>query len=293
MASSQVVLVLLCGEIWSSLSAAAPRQAATAERHMSSTATSPRAHRALLQLQATGPSLYQPDTSPAATEAQAFPGEEEEAGDGSWVAALILGLILIGMALAVVAILLWKCCMRPVLAESHWAGRSPFADGDTPELFMDSDQGTKRSSVLFMLPWRLKQGPNLQEDLSVSETPLQHTTRTENGQPPPPATGCSGAGTAPAPAPAPAPEPANTAADSWPPPDTPPESSDLPPPPEWLREPSCEPSCEPSPEPSPEPSSEPSKHSALHSEAEEPQEPPPELLIQDFPETLPQPEHPL
>ncbi|NXO37942.1 EVI2B protein, partial [Locustella ochotensis] len=281
MASHQVMLVLFCGEIWGSLSAAAPHPPATTESHTCTTATSPRADKPrLYQLQAAEPSLYQSARSPAVTEAQAFPGEEE-AGDGSWVAALILGTILIGMVLAVITILLWKCCMRPALAESHWAGRSPLADGDTPDLLTDSDQGTKRSSVLFMLPWRLKQGTNLQEDLTMSENPPQHTTGTEKGQQPPPARGCSGASTAPAPAPAPASEPANTAADPCPPPDTPAEGSDLPPPPEWLRE------------PSEEPSSDPSKHSALHLETEEPQPSPPELLIQEIHETLPQPEHPL
>lgn len=276
MASNQVILVLFCGDIWRSFSAAAPHHAAMTESHTYAAARSPRADKPIpYQLQATGPSLYQSDTSLAVTEIQAFPGEEDT-GDGSWVAALILGIILIGMMLAIIVILLWKCCMRPVLAESHWAGRSPFADGDTPDLFMDSDQGTKRSSVLFMLPWKLKQGTNLQEDPTVPENPPQHTTSTENGQLPLPAAGCSGAGVVPAPAPAS--EPANTAADSCPPPDTPPESSDLPPPPDWLREPTEEPSLDPS------------KHSALHSEAEEPLPPPPELLIQAIHETLPQPE---
>ncbi|NXI83718.1 EVI2B protein, partial [Rhipidura dahli] len=279
MASSQVMLVLFCGEIWRSLSAAAPHHTAMTESHPYTTARSPRAHKPILhQLQATGPSLYQSDTPLAVTEIQAFPGEEDT-GDGSWIAALMLGIILIGMTLAIIVILLWKCCMRPVLVESHWAGRSPFADGDTPDLFMDSDQGTKRSSVLFMLPWKLKQGSNLQEDPAVPGNPAQHTTSTENRQLPPPAAGCSGAGTVPAPAPAS--EPASTAADSCPPPDMPPESSDLPPPPDWLRE------------ATEGPSSDPSKHSALLSEAEEPLPPPPELLIQAIHETLPLPEHSL
>ncbi|NWH93215.1 EVI2B protein, partial [Aegithalos caudatus] len=275
MASNQVMLVLFCGEMWSSLSAAAAQHPATTASHTCTTATSPRADKPpLYQLQATGPSLYQPDTSLAATEPQAFPGEEE-AGDGSWVAALILGIILIGMMLAIAIILLWKCRMRPALAQSHWAGRSPFADGDTPDLLMDSDQGTKRSSVLFMLPWRLKQGTNSQEDPTVSENPAQHTTSTEKGQLPPSAGGCSGA------SPAPAPAPGSTAADPCPPPDTPPQGSDLPPPPEWLRE------------ATEAPSSDPSKHSPLHVAAEESQPPPPELLIQEIHGTLPQPEHPL
>ncbi|NWX37894.1 EVI2B protein, partial [Notiomystis cincta] len=270
MASSQVMLVLFCGEVWRSLSAAAPHHAATTESHTGT--TSPRADKApLYQLQATGPSLYWSDRPLPVTEPQAFPGEEE-AGDGSWVAALLIGIILIGMMLAIIVILLWKCCMRPVLAESHWAGRSPFMDGDTPDPFMDSDQGTKRSSVLFMLPWRLKQGTNLQEEPSVSEDPPHHTTSAENGQAAPPAAGCPGA---PAP-PAPAPAPGSTAAGSCPPPATAAEPCDLPPPPDWLREPEG-------------PSSDASKHHA----AEEPQPPPPELLIQQIHETLPQPEQPL
>ncbi|NXQ55430.1 EVI2B protein, partial [Anthoscopus minutus] len=279
MASSQVMLVLFCGEIWNSLSIAAPHHSVTTESNVGTIATSPRADKTpLYQLSATGPSLYQYDRSLAATEPQTFPGEEEP-GDGSWVAALIIGIILIGMMLAVVIILLWKCCMRPVLAESHWAGRSPFVDGDTPDLFMDSDQGTKRSSVLSMLPWRLKQGTDLQEGPPVSESPPHLTTGTETGQLPPPATGSSGAGTAPASAPAPASEPASTVAGSCPPPDTPPECPDLPPPPDWLRE------------PTEEPSSDSSKHSAHHLQVEESQPSPPELLIQEIDETLPQPEH--
>ncbi|XP_053851909.1 protein EVI2B [Vidua macroura] len=277
MASNQVMLVLFCGEIWSSLSAAAPHHAARTESHTCTTATSPGADRPpLYQLQATVPSWYQSDRPLAATEPQAFPGEEE-AGDGSWVAALIIGSILIGMTLAIIIILLWKCCMRPPLAESHWAGRSPFVDGDTSDLFMDSDPGTKRSSVLFMLPWRLKPGTHLQEDPTVPENPPHATGSAESGQVAPAAAGCSGASTAPAPGS----EAASPAAGSCPAPDTAPECPDLPAPPDWLRE------------PAEEASSDPSKHSALHLEAEEPQPPPPELLIQESHETLPQPEHPL
>lgn len=309
MASNQLLLLLFWGEIWSCLCAAAPPQAASTKPRSSSTATSPRADRApWYQLRAPGPASEQPDRPLATTEPQLFPGQQEEDGDGSWIAAVLLGSIMIAMVLAVIIILLWKCCMRPALAESHWAGRSPFVDGDTPDLLMDSEQGTKRSSVLFMLPWRLKQGTNLQEELILSENP-PHTTSSENGQPalgcspapdpapaPAPAPGCSPAPVpAPAPAlgcspdpapapgcsPAPVPDPASPAAASCPAPDTVPECLDLPPPPEWLREPPEQPSWDPH------------EHSALHLEAEEPQHSAPELPIQEIHETLPQPEHPL
>ncbi|NWV40457.1 EVI2B protein, partial [Grantiella picta] len=272
MARNQVLLLIFCGEIWRSLSAAAPQHTAMTESHTFTTARSPRADKSLLpQPQATGPSLNQSDRSLAVTEPQAFPAEEE-AGDGSWVAALLIGIILIGMMMAIIVILLWKCCTRPVLAETHWAGRSPFADGDTPDLLVDSDQGNKRSSVLFMLPWKLKQGTNLQEDPLASENPPPNTSSTENGQLPPLAAGCSGATTDTAPAP----EPANSTAASCPHPDPPAESSELPPPPAWLREPTEDPSI-----------------SALHSGTEEQLPPPPELLLQDIHGSLPQPEHPL
>ncbi|NWV64566.1 EVI2B protein, partial [Malurus elegans] len=275
MASSQVILLVLCGEMWRSLSAAAPHHTATTESHTLTTARSPRTDKTpLYQLQTTAPSSHQSDTTLAVTQPQAFPGEEE-AGDGSWVAALIIGIILIGMVMAITTILLWKCCTRPALAESHWAGRSPFTDGDTPDLLMDSDQGTKRSSVLFMLPWKLKQGTNSQEDPSVSEQSPHHNSGTENGQLPLPATGSSEATTDPAPAPPS--EPAKGTAASCPQPDTPAECPELPPPPEWLQE----------------PSEDPRRHSALCSETEEPLPPPPELLLQEIPEPLPQPEHPL
>ncbi|NWU79339.1 EVI2B protein, partial [Onychorhynchus coronatus] len=251
MASNQVILVLFCGEIWKSLSTAAP-----------------------------GPSLHQSGPALAATTPPVPPGEEE-AGDGSWVAALLIGIILLGMMLAIVVILLWKCRGRPgpAPARSHWAGRSPFADGDTPELLgLDSDQDNKRSSVLFMLPWKLKQGPSLQQDASGSENPPQHTASNENGQLPPSAGGGSAAGTAAPstdPPPAPSSETGTAEGHSCPHPDASPEAQDLPPPPDWLREP---------PE---DPSADPSKHSAFHSEAEEPLPPAPELLIQEIHEPLP------
>ncbi|NWQ62109.1 EVI2B protein, partial [Neopipo cinnamomea] len=256
MAGNQVILVLLCAAIWESLSRAAP-----------------------------GPSLHPPGPALAVT-TPAVPTGEDDAGDGSWVAALLIGIVLLGMILAIIVILLWKCCLRPgpALASSHWAGRSPFADGDTPDLFLDSDQDNKRSSVLFMLPWKLKQGPNLQQDPTGSENPSHHTTSNENGQLPPPAGGGSGAGTAAPstdPAPAPSSETVSAAGDSCAHPDAPPEPHDLPPPPDWLREP---------PE---DPRSDPSEHSAFHSEAEAPLPPAPELLIQETHEPLPQPEHPL
>ncbi|NXS13446.1 EVI2B protein, partial [Neodrepanis coruscans] len=288
MVSKQIILVLFCGEIWKCFSTAAPQHGSMTESNSYTSARSPAAATTLYQLQTTGPSLHRSGPALAVTTPQVFfPTGEEEGGDGSWVAALIIGAILIGMMLAIVVILLWKCYLgpEPVLANPHWAGRSPFADGDAPDLLLDSDQDPKRSSVLFMLPWKVRQGPNTQQEPSGSENPSCHTTSHDNGQLPLPAGGDCGAGTAAPstdPPPAPAPETENGANGSCPHPDTPPETQDLPPPPDWLAQ-----------YPPEDLNPHPSKPLAFLLEAEEPLPLPPELLTQDTHEPLPQPEHPL
>ncbi|XP_057272684.1 protein EVI2B [Pezoporus wallicus] len=181
-----------------------------------------------------------PAEAPGVTPPAQFPGAPAEDSDGSWVAALIIGIILISMIMAIVIILLCKCRRRPGLAYSHWAGRSPFADGDTPEVPMDSDQATKRSSALFTLPWKFKQDPNLQQELTASEQPPDCTTCSENGELPPPAEDHAAAAS---PAsdteasPAPIPEATGCAGDSSLHPAPSHDSPDLPPPPDWLTEP--------------------------------------------------------
>ncbi|KAM9525865.1 protein EVI2B [Guaruba guarouba] len=186
--------------------------------------------------------------APGVTPPAQFPGAPAEDSDGSWIAALIIGIILISMITAIVIILLWKCRRRPGLAYSHWAGRSPFADGDTPDVLIDSDQATKRSSALFVLPWKFKQDPNLQQELTAAEQPPDCTTCNENTELPPPIDDHAAAGipasnteASPAPnteaSPAPIPEATGCAEDSSPHSVPSHDSLDLPPPPDWLTEP--------------------------------------------------------
>ncbi|NXH72087.1 EVI2B protein, partial [Hydrobates tethys] len=285
MASNQVILFLFYGEIWQSLSTALPQNVSMNKRNAYTSIRSPVEDKApLYLLQATGPTLHKSGRALTVTTPPQFPKAYEEPRDGGWIATLIIGIILVSMIVAVIIILLWKCCKRPVLVDSNWAGRSPFADGDTPDVFMDSDQATKRSSVLFMLPWKLKQDTNLQNDPTASEKPPHCTTSNANSQLPPPVEDCSVASISvsntDAP-PAPTSEAASCAHDSCPHPAALPEPPDLPPPPEWLRE------------PTEGLSSDLSKSQEFHSETEEQLPPPPELLIQEIHEALPQPEHPL
>ncbi|NXS46342.1 EVI2B protein, partial [Balaeniceps rex] len=288
MASNQVILFLFYGEIWKSLSTATPQNVSMNKRNAYTSIRSPTEDKAPLhQLQATGPSLHKSGGALTVTTPPPFPTAYTEPSDGSWIAALIIGIILISMIMAIIIILLWKCCRRPVLVDSNWAGRSPFADGDTPDVFMDSDQATKRSSVLFMLPWKLKQDTNLQNDPTASEKPSSCATSNENSRLPPPAADCPVASISASIAdasPAPTSEAASCARDSCPHTPASPEPQDLPPPPDWLRE------------PTEDQGSDLSKYQEFHSGTEEQLPPPPELLIQESHEPLPQlpqPEHPL
>ncbi|XP_074889135.1 protein EVI2B [Buteo buteo] len=285
MASNQVILVLFYGEIWKSLSTAIPQNISMNKRNAYTSITNPAEDKAPLhQLQATGPSLHKSGRALTVATPHQFPKAHAEPSDGSWIAALIIGIILVSMIMAIILILLWKCCKKPVLVDSNWAGRSPFADGDVPDAFMDSDQTTKRSSVLFMLPWKLKQDSSLQQDPTASEKPSHCTTSNENRQLPPPAKACSVAGISVSNtdvSPAPTSAAASCAPDSGPHPAASPGSPDLPPPPDWLRE------------PREDHSSDLGQHQEFHSETEEQFPPPPELNTQESQEPLPQPEHPL
>ncbi|NXP77877.1 EVI2B protein, partial [Ramphastos sulfuratus] len=250
MASTQVMLLLLYGEIWKCLSAATPPNVSMDSRNVYTSTSSPAEDKAPPnQLLTTGPCSHEPQGALAVTTAAQLPEAEAEPSDGSWVAALTIGIILVSMIVAVAVILLWKCCNRPVPVTSNWAGRSPFADGDTPDILMDSDQATKRTSVLSLLPWRLKQDTNAQQDPTASEKAPPCTTSHENSQLPPPAEGCSVATTPVSntdPSPAPPSEAARAAGDSCPDPAASLGPPELPPPPDWLKEPTEGHSSEPS-----------------------------------------------
>ncbi|XP_029401896.1 protein EVI2B [Mus pahari] len=74
------------------------------------------------------------------------------------IAAILIGTIIISMLVAILMIILWKYLRKPVLNDQNWAGRSPFADGETPEMCMDnireSEVSTKRASVVSLMTWK-------------------------------------------------------------------------------------------------------------------------------------------
>ncbi|XP_007420439.1 protein EVI2B [Python bivittatus] len=86
--------------------------------------------------------------------------------DEHLIVAVIIGVILLFMILIIVAIFLWRQRKRANLPLPHWAGRSPFADGDVPDLTVDKEpaQGIKRMSVLSLLPWKFNKNTQLLEN---------------------------------------------------------------------------------------------------------------------------------
>ncbi|NXK27085.1 EVI2B protein, partial [Arenaria interpres] len=284
MANKHLIAVLFYGEVWKSLSTATPPNVSMNRRKANTRMRVPRAEKAPLHtLPAAGLPPHKPGGALVITAPPELPKAHTEPSDGSWIAALIIGIILISMIMAIVVILLWKCRKRPVV-DSNWAGRSPFADGDTPDVFMDSDQAPKRSSVLFMLPWKWKTDSAVQQDPTTPEKPSPRAASDDHSQLPPPARDGSASGVSnPDTSPAPTTHAASAADDSCPHPGASPDPPDLPPPPDWLREPAGDQS----------PGG--SKHQELSLEPEEPLPPPPESLSQEIeepPPQLPQPQHP-
>ncbi|XP_003469794.1 protein EVI2B [Cavia porcellus] len=91
--------------------------------------------------------------------------------DYSSTAGILVGTILTFMLVAIIMIVLWKCLRKPVLNDQNWAGRSPFADGETPDMCMDnireSEPSTKRTSIISLMPWKPSKSALLADDLEV------------------------------------------------------------------------------------------------------------------------------
>lgn len=87
------------------------------------------------------------------------------------IAAILVGLTLSFMLVAIITIVLCKCLRKPVLNDQNWAGRSPFADGETPDICLDnireSEIPTKRTSIISLMPWKPSKSTLLADDLEV------------------------------------------------------------------------------------------------------------------------------
>ncbi|KAK2488645.1 hypothetical protein MC885_008819 [Smutsia gigantea] len=86
-------------------------------------------------------------------------------------AAILVGIIMTSMLIAIIMIVLWKCLRKPVLNDQNWAGRSPFADGETPDMCMDNNREnevpTKRTSIISLMAWKPSKSTVSADDLEI------------------------------------------------------------------------------------------------------------------------------
>ncbi|XP_024592448.1 protein EVI2B [Neophocaena asiaeorientalis asiaeorientalis] len=87
------------------------------------------------------------------------------------IVAILMGLILTSMVVAIIMIVLWKCLRKPVLHDQNWAGRSPFADGETPDVCLDNIRENevfpKRTSIVSLRAWKPSKSTLLADDLEI------------------------------------------------------------------------------------------------------------------------------
>ncbi|XP_012384116.2 protein EVI2B [Dasypus novemcinctus] len=86
-------------------------------------------------------------------------------------AAILIGVILTSMLVAIIVIVLWKCLRKPVLNDQNWAGRSPFADGETPDICLDNirenEVPVKRTSIVSLMAWKPSKSTVSADDLEI------------------------------------------------------------------------------------------------------------------------------
>ncbi|XP_028563651.2 protein EVI2B [Podarcis muralis] len=101
------------------------------------------------------------------TQPQVPAAEDPKPHDGGhFIAAVVIGVILTVMIVIIVGIFLWRRWRRSATPVPHWAGRSPFADGEVPDTTADKEpsQDTRRTSVLSFLPWKFNKDTQLLEN---------------------------------------------------------------------------------------------------------------------------------
>ncbi|KAM7068843.1 protein EVI2B isoform 1-T2 [Molossus nigricans] len=88
------------------------------------------------------------------------------------IAAIFVGIILVSMLIAIILIILCKCLRKPVLNDQNWAGRSPFADGETPDICLDNirenELSLKRTSIISFKAWKPGKSTLLADDLEIN-----------------------------------------------------------------------------------------------------------------------------
>ncbi|XP_012503778.1 PREDICTED: protein EVI2B [Propithecus coquereli] len=129
------------------------------------------------------PTVHNPSTEPTSiikNSPRGTPGfifetisnkETSHKTNSSSTAAILIGIILTSMLVAILMIVVWKCLRKPVLNDQNWAGRSPFADGEIPDICMDNirenEVFAKRTSIVSLTTWKPSKSTLLGDDLEI------------------------------------------------------------------------------------------------------------------------------
>ncbi|XP_043860274.1 protein EVI2B [Dromiciops gliroides] len=99
------------------------------------------------------------------------PPTKPQSSTANSIAAVLIGTILTFMIVTIFIIVVWKCFRKPIARDQNWAGRSPFADGETPDMCMDysreNGKSVKRSSIVSLEIWKPNKSMLLADDLDV------------------------------------------------------------------------------------------------------------------------------
>lgn len=142
------------------------------------------------------PTVHNPSTQPISTvknSPRSTPGfildvtsnkQTPQKNNYNSTAAILIGVLLTSMLVAIIIIVLWKCLRKPVLNDPNWAGRSPFADGETPDICIDNirenEISTKHTSVISLTPWKPSKSTLLADDLEIKLSESSENTEDSN-----------------------------------------------------------------------------------------------------------------
>ncbi|XP_044286043.1 protein EVI2B [Varanus komodoensis] len=192
-----IILILFCGQLRGSFASAKSTGSANATSPTESPvpitavfSSSARFHQTSQPENPTKNGRQTPTTKPRLPA-----GEEPESFDAHVIVAVLIGIILIFMIIVIVGIFLWRRWKKAAAPLPHWAGRSPFADGDIPDVSAEKDAvpGAKRMSVLSLLPWKFHRDTLLMENAegqlaesgeNLDTTPKPSAEGTEKGSNP-------------------------------------------------------------------------------------------------------------
>ncbi|XP_005896738.2 protein EVI2B [Bos mutus] len=163
-------------------SVSTPTQQPSSTHTSSRKLVSPTVHN--ISIQPTPTVKSSPRKTPGFNEFSRTTNIPKEANYAYSIPAILIGAILTTMLVVVLMIVLWQCLRKPVLNDQNWAGRSPFADGETPDICLDNirenEAFPKRSSIISLMVWKPSKSALLADDLEIKLFESKENTEDSN-----------------------------------------------------------------------------------------------------------------